>query len=715
MGTHSDVYAVGAMLYHLLAGCMPYVPPGTKINNFEILQSARRGPPQPLHQLAPHVPAELAAICEKAMSWEAAQRYPDMSALAEDLQAYIEGRVVHAYETGAWAEARKWVRRNRSFAGAVAAAAVLAVGGLAGIGIVQAKGRKVAEQERTIAQQERTRADEKAEEAQRNEAEAQAQRAAAERNANEAQAQRVRAEGETAKVLRLSDVKVLQELEDDADALWPAYPDRIAALSGWLERARALTANLAGHRATLAEMRARAQPWSAAERAWDRRTHPRSAELAAKEAEMAGLVARLDQGLSGDAQRTAEERAAELEPQIAALTEGVAERRTWRFKSPEDQWQHDVLAELIAGLAGFETGLLGDDVVTESHGWSVPKRLAFAGELQQRFGPGGDCTAAWEAALPALRERYPSIDLKPQMGLVPLGPDPRSGLWEFAHLMTGAPAVRGADGALVLTEQTGIVLVLIEGGRFQMGAQASDPAGANYDPDAQEDEAPVREVRLSPYFVSKYEMTQGQWERLTGRDPSLYGPHNWDESWLSSGKRGSLLHPVEQVSWLECERWLSRSGLTLPSEAQWEYAARAGTQTPWWTGAAKESLAGAANLIDSYARGHGGAGWAGHELWLDDGAGVHAPVGSYAPNAFGLSDVVGNVFEWCLDGYNGAYSTPGSVQDPVAQGEEGANRVYRGGGFAHAAALARSATRFSNSPSLSSAYLGVRPARGLNQ
>jgi formylglycine-generating enzyme required for sulfatase activity/serine/threonine protein kinase len=701
MGTHSDVYAVGAMLYHLLTGNMPYVPPGTKINNFEILQSARRGPPQPLHQLAPHVPAELVAICEKAMAWDVWMRYPDLSALAADLSAYIEGRVVQAYETGAWAEARKWIQRNRYLAASLAAAAVLAVAGLAGIGVVQAKGRKVAEHERGIAQQERERADEKAEEAQR--------------SAREAQEQRMRAEGETAKVLRLSDVKVLQELEQDADALWPAHPDRIAALEDWIVRARALTSNLAGHRSTLAEMRARAQPWSAEERTADRRSHPRASELAGREAELASLIARLDQGLTGEIQRSAEARVAELEPQIADLSEQVTSRRTWSFASPEDQWQHDVLAELVAGLETFERGLLADGAITESHGWSVPRRLAFARELQARFAEDGDGAAAWAAILPDLRDRYPGLDLEPQMGLFPIGPDPQSGLFEFAHLMTGEPARRAADGTLVLTEATGVVLVLIEGGTFQMGAQARDAAGANYDPSAQEDEGPVREVRLSPYFLSKYEMTQGQWERLSGRDPSLYGPHNWDAVWLASGARGSLLHPVEQVSWLECERWLGRSGLALPSEAQWEHAARAGSHTPWWTGADKESLAGAANLVDSFARGHGGGAWAGHEMWLDDGAGVHAPVGSYAANAFGLADVVGNVFEWCLDGYGGPYASGGPMLDPVYQPAATDNRVYRGGGFAHAAELARSSTRFSNAPSLSSAYLGVRPARRVSE
>jgi len=80
---------------------------------------------------------------------------------------------------------------------------------------------------------------------------------------------------------------------------------------------------------------------------------------------------------------------------------------------------------------------------------------------------------------------YDGLALREQLGFIPLGRDPESGLWEFAHLMTGEPARRAEDGNLVLTEETGLVLVLLPGGRFWMGAQANDPNGRNYDPQAQ--------------------------------------------------------------------------------------------------------------------------------------------------------------------------------------------------------------------------------------
>src|SRR5262249_25075170 len=158
---------------------------------------------------------------------------------------------------------------------------------------------------------------------------------------------------------------------------------------------------------------------------------------------------------------------------------------------------------------------------------------------------------------------------------------------------------RGADGRLVMKDGTGIVFVLIPAGRFWMGAQAASPSGRNVDPQADANESPVHEVSLDAYFLSKYEMTQDQWLRLAGKNPSLYSPGDG-----INGKLVTLLHPVENVSWIDCTIVLSRLALELPTEAQWEYGARAGTSTPWWTGSEKTSLRGAGNLADAYSKRH---------------------------------------------------------------------------------------------------------------
>ena len=126
---------------------------------------------------------------------------------------------------------------------------------------------------------------------------------------------------------------------------------------------------------------------------------------------------------------------------------------------------------------------------------------------------------------------------------------------------------------------------------------------------------------------------------------------------------------------------LARLGLELPTEAQWEYAARGGTATPWYTGAAPISLRGHANLRDATARRSDGRRASGqYELWLNDGYAGLAPVGSFRPNPFGLHDVIGNVSEWCRDWFQ-VYECPvrpgTGERIPVDAGPM--RRVLRGG------------------------------------
>jgi len=287
--------------------------------------------------------------------------------------------------------------------------------------------------------------------------------------------------------------------------------------------------------------------------------------------------------------------------------------------------------------------------------------------------------------------KYAGLHVLPQLGLLPIGRDPDSGLWEFAQLLSGDPAVRGANGKLVLTEGMGLVFVLLPGGTFTMGAQAKNPSAPNYDPQAASIEAP-HAVTLSAFFLSKYELTQGQWLRFTGRNPSNYGPHDYERGWNLAGRAVDLLHPVEQVSWTMCMDACSRLGLSLPSEAQWEYGARAGTETPWWTGADPHELASAGNVADAWARTHGATADWNCEEW-DDGNTVHAAVGSYRANPFGLHDVIANVWEWCEDKY------------------EATDRVSRGGSFCYAAVNARASYRNGLKPEFSGPSLGLRPAR----
>ncbi len=164
MTVRSDVYAVGAMLYHLLTGESPYVPRDEKISPLTVLRMVVEGPPKRVHEIRRDVPAELVAISDRAMARDAAARYADMMEMANDLQAYLEGRVVRAYQTGAVAEFKKWIDRNRGMAAALAAAVLVLVAGLAVSSSLFVRAKESAELARANA----ARADAKAAEAESN-------------------------------------------------------------------------------------------------------------------------------------------------------------------------------------------------------------------------------------------------------------------------------------------------------------------------------------------------------------------------------------------------------------------------------------------------------------------------------------------------------------------------------------------------------------------
>ena len=313
----------------------------------------------------------------------------------------------------------------------------------------------------------------------------------------------------------------------------------------------------------------------------------------------------------------------------------------------------------------------------------------------------------------AQEPRYGGLDLRPQRGLVPLGADPRSGLQEFAHLPSGDVPQRDARGGrLLLTPASGIVLVLIPGGTFRMGAHPVDdahPRGApNVDPQALSAEYPVQDVEVDAFFIAKHEMTQAQWQRFTGEDPSAtkVGPTAFP------GEEVTLMHPVNGVSWAMADRELGRLGLVLPTEAQWEYACRAGTTTPWWTGLDKGSLQGAANLLDKKIRSVF-PGQADADESLYDGWITLAPIGTYRANRFGLHDVHGNVAEWCRDAFE-VYGWPQGTVGELDRLDSTQHRVFRGGSYLTPAANLRSSHRVALPPANSDAQLGVRPAREID-
>lgn len=419
------------------------------------------------------------------------------------------------------------------------------------------------------------------------------------------------------------------------------------------------------------------------------------------------LEAALAHSSTADALAAEEAGIRALEERVARAEAQVRARRNWTFTDESDAWWHGRLSDLVLGLerlADPETGLL--DGVSAEHGRGVARRLEeIAAQGRAAVEHAADWTAV--AARVASDDRYAGIALAPQYGLVPLGPDPVSGLEEFVDSTSGAIPRRDDAGRLIANADDGVVFVLVPAGICVQGAQYRDPEAPRYDADTDESTVPLRRLSLDAFFLSKYEVTQEQWMRATGSNPSLH-PKGTKAVWGVVGER----HPVEGVSWNACDTFLRSFGWRFPTEAQWEYAARAGTETVWWTGSAPESLKGAANLTDASCQPFGPRNWV-YTPWLDDGAVVHAPVGSYAANAFGLHDVAGNVFEWCADAY-ARYDTPRRAGDGLVLASAGGVRVVRGAAYENNGPYeARSANRNSEPEGQGSGNAGLRPARSI--
>ena len=245
-------------------------------------------------------------------------------------------------------------------------------------------------------------------------------------------------------------------------------------------------------------------------------------------------------------------------------------------------------------------------------------------------------------------------------------------------------------------------MVLIPSGSFMMGSPANEE-GRFYrgDRGAYEDEEPMHEVQISSFCMTKTEVTQAKWVEVMGSNPSYFlncGGHcpvdqvSWFDAVIFCNKLSSRegLRPCYRISGENVTWDRSANGYRLPTEAEWEYACRAGTTTRFYTGNSESDLAR--------------AGWYG----IHSGNGIH-PVGQKASNAWGLYDMHGNVWEWCWDWYDENYYSGLSAKDPEGP-FSGSLRVIRGGGWHNGARLCRSAVRCGYGP-VGRCFLGFRLSR----
>ena len=219
-------------------------------------------------------------------------------------------------------------------------------------------------------------------------------------------------------------------------------------------------------------------------------------------------------------------------------------------------------------------------------------------------------------------------------------------------------------------------MIEVEGGTFTMGA--TEEQGS----DVSDNEKPAHQVMLSPYYIGKTEVTQELWEAVMGSNPSFFS--------------GNKNRPVENVSWDDCQVFivklnrLTGKRFRLPTEAEWEYAARGGKKS-------KGYKYSGSNTIDDVA-------------WYDtNSAGTTHPVASKAPNELGLYDMSGSVWEWCSDWYSSSYYSSSSQNNPTGPAS-GSYRVFRGGSWNYDARYCRVSYRNDSSPTKRFTFLGLRLA-----
>ena len=215
-------------------------------------------------------------------------------------------------------------------------------------------------------------------------------------------------------------------------------------------------------------------------------------------------------------------------------------------------------------------------------------------------------------------------------------------------------------------------MVYVEGGTFTMGA-TSEQKNPDYD------EKPTHRVSLSSFYIGKYEVTQALWKAVMGSNPSRFEGDNL---------------PVENVSWNDCQTFLRKlnamtgKNFRLPTEAEWEFAARGGNRSRGY------QYSGS-NVLSDVA-------------WYDDNSGSKTHnVGTKAPNELGIYDMSGNVWEWCQD-WKGSYSS--SAQTNPTGPSSGSHRVFRGGSWFSNAGRCRVAYRNDGTPGFRGIHLGLRLA-----
>jgi formylglycine-generating enzyme required for sulfatase activity len=645
----ADVYSLGVTLYEALTLRRPFEAP-TRQALYRAIASQEVTDPRRLH---PDIPRELSVVVEKALEKEPARRYATALAFAEDLRRVRLREPIVARPAGAALRLWRWGQRHPAVA-ALLSMILVSLSAALLVALVQLR-------------------------------ELQARERQTRRNFDDASRNLTR-------LREVSDQLGLERLIRTAEEkLWPAWPAMIDGLERWLREAAELKRQRATHEHELRALEAAAPPPTEEEVSRDaderRRRFPvdhlRFDSLLYEQAWIEAELRR--PSLSRTRRREYLKELEEVRRSLALERAKPAHtaRLSWRFEDPEEDQRHAALIRLLEGIDNLPVLIS-----------KVETRLDRARALKS--WPPEDDRPAWKRCAAEIKAdaRFGGLDLLPQLDLRPLGRNPTTGFWEFWHCGSGLePAMDLETGRVQVQGEMAIVFVLLPGGPFLMGAQPDEPQAPHFDVSARDNEKPVHTILLVPFFLARHEMTQAQWQRVMDSNPSGHqletaGPNEVPVT---------LAHPVESISWEEASAALRRLGLTLPTEAQWEYGCRGGTETVWFTDDGPQGLVGHAHL----------------DLVESTGIPkrtVHAPVGQFEPNAFGLHDMHGNVREWCLD-HAGDYSEPVEPGTGLRQTLAPRKRIYRGGSYVDKPGEARSAYRVPNDGELRDVTIGFRASR----
>ncbi len=225
-------------------------------------------------------------------------------------------------------------------------------------------------------------------------------------------------------------------------------------------------------------------------------------------------------------------------------------------------------------------------------------------------------------------------------------------------------------------------LVLVSGGTFIMGSPETEKGHSR-------SESPLHKVTIQDFYLGKYPVTNTQYEQFLIKNPKVPEPEYWADRSFNQPN-----YPVVGVSWHEAKLFVEWAGGRLPSESEWEYACRAGTDKSY-------NLGG----VDDYKNHLIMAGW-----FLDNSYGRLHPVGEKRPNHFGLYDMHGNVSEWCEDDWHNGYKNAPKNNLPWIDQPRNAYRILRGGSWISDRKSCRSASRSMAKPEYRNCLIGFRIA-----